>query len=416
MKKNSIFNKMLPLFGVLLSCVLMMCIGINVSAANTQPTDLKQTAAAATKVTIGWTAPSTQAGNSYNRIMFQCSKDGKTWVDKGAIDSKVTSATLIGIERGTSQYVRIKAVSYNEATKKILVDGAWSEAIEVATIPYSVSGITQTASTKTKATFTWPEARGANCYDVYVGTSYSNAKFKGRMTGRSVEVKGKQGYGYYVKVVPVRITINNAENNRYAALGMETWGTVKTNPKAVTLSKENSWERGSKSIDFTWTSSNKKVDGYQVKIYDSKSKVKATVNTKKTSYTFNKAKSNQYYKIKVRPYINVNDKKKYGSWSATGVSLMAPQITGVSQEDNKATVTWAAVKGASAYDIYAGSYPDIESMTKIGTSNSTTFVTNAVQNNAAVTTNKRIYFCVKATKTVKGKTYTSLASDAGFSN
>lgn len=412
MKKNSIFSKMLPLFGVLLSCVLMMCIGINVSAANTQPTDLKQTAAAATKVTISWTAPSTQTGNDYNRIMFQCSKDGKTWVDKGVIDSKVTSATLIGIERGTSQYVRIKAVSYNEATKSILVDGAWSETIEVATIPYSVSGITQTASAKTSVTFTWPEAKGANCYDVYIGTSYSDPQFVVRMTGRKLTVKGrKQGYSYNVKVVPIRLTAQN-----YASLGMETWGTVKTNPKAVTLSKENSWERGSKSIDFTWTSSNKKVDGYQIKIYDSKNKVKATVNTKKTSYTFKKASSSQYYKIKVRPYINVNGKKKYGSWSATGVSLMAPQITGVSQEDNKATVTWTAVKGASTYDIYAGSYPDIESMTKIGTSNSTTFSTSTVQNNAAVTTNKRVYFCVKATRTVKGKTYTSLASDAGFSN
>lgn len=412
MKKIRISNKMLPLFGVLLSCVLMMCIGINVSAANTQPTDLKQTAAAATKVSVSWTVPSAQAGNDFNRILVQCSKDNKTWVDKGYVDAKVTSATLIGIERGTSQYVRIKAVNYDAATKKTLVDGAWSEAIEVATIPYSVSGITQTASAKTSVTFTWPEAKGANCYDVYIGSSYSNAKFVVRMTGRTLTVKGrKQGYGYNVKVVPIRMT-----DKKYAALGMETWGTVKTTPKTVTVSKENSWERGSKSIDFTWSSSNKKVDGYQLKVYDSKNKVRATVDTKKTSYTFTKAKNNQYYKIKVRPYINVNGKKKYGSWSADAVALMTPQVTGVSQEDNKATITWTAVKGASSYDIYAGSYPDIESMSKIGTSNSTTFVTNAVQNNAAVTTNKRIYFCVKAKKGVKGKTYTSLASDAGFSN
>ena len=413
MKKNSIFNKMLPLFGVLLSCVLMMCLRMDASAANTQPTNLKQTAAAATKVTISWVAPSTQTGNNYNRILVQCSKDNKNWVDKGYVASNVTSATLIGIERGTSLYVRIKAVSYNDATKKILVDGAWSEVIEVATIPYSVGGITQTAASKTSVRFTWPEAKGANCYDVYVGSSYSNAKFVVRMTGRDLTVKGrKQGYGYYVKIVPVKVTANNA----FSALGMETWGTVKTTPKTVTVSKESSWERGSKSIDFTWTSSNKKVDGYQVKIYDSKSKVKATVNTKKTSYTFNKAKSNQYYKIKVRPYINVNNKKKYGAWSATAVSLIAPQITGVSQEDGKATVTWTAVKGAGTYDIYAGTYPDFESMSRIGTSNSTTFVTNVVNNNAAVASNKRVYFCVRAKKTVKGKNYTSLPSDAGCSN
>lgn len=412
MKKTNTSNKMLPFFGVLLSCVLMLCIRIDASAANTQPTNLKQTAATANKVTISWTPPSTQAGNNYNRILVQCSKDNKVWVDKGYVDSQVTSVTLIGIERGTSQYVRIKAVSYNDATKKILVDGAWSEAIEVATIPYSISGITQTAATKTSATFTWPEAKGANCYDVYVGTSYEKAKFQSRITGRSVKVEGKQGYAYYVKVVPVRMTTNANADNRYAALGMETWGTVKTTPKTVTVSKASSWERGSKSIDFTWTSSNKKVDGYQVKIYNSKSKLQTTVDTKKTSYTYTKAKSSEYYKIKVRPYINVNGKKKYGAWSATSVALIAPQITAVSQEDNKAVITWSAVKGASSYDIYAGSYPDFESMSKIGTSKSTSFTTNVVNNNAAVASNKRVYFCIKAKKS----TYSSLASAAGFSN
>ncbi|MBD5545321.1 MAG: fibronectin type III domain-containing protein [Lachnospiraceae bacterium] len=410
MKKNSIFSKMLPLFGVLLSCALMLCFRIDASAANTQPTDLKQTAATTTKVSISWTAPSTQqTGNDYNRILVQCSKDNKTWVDKGYVDAKVTSATLIGIERGTSQYVRVKAVSYNDATKKILVDGAWSEAIEVVTIPYSVSGITQTAAAKTSATFTWPEVKGANCYDVYVGTSYSNAKFVTRMTGRELTAKSKkQGYAYYVKVVPVRMTADS----KYAALGMETWGIVKTTPKTVTVSKANSWERGSKSIDFTWTSSNKKVDGYQVKIYNSKSKLQTTVDTKKTSYTYTKAKSSEYYKIKVRPYIKVNGKKKYGAWSATAVAMIAPKITEVSQEDNKATITWSAVKGATSYDIYAGSTPDFESMSKIGTSKSTSFTTGVVNNNAAVASNKRVYFCVKAKKSA----YTSLASDAGFSN
>lgn len=412
MKKINTSNKMLPLLGVLLSCVLMMCIRIDASAANTQPTDMKQTAATANKVTISWTAPSTQAGNNYNRFYVSVSKDNKTWTDKGYVASTVTSATLIGIERGTTQYVRVKA-AYADAAGKITIDGAWSEVIEVATIPYSVSGISQTAATKTSVTFTWPEAKGANCYDVYIGSSYSNAKFVVRMTGRTLTVNGrKQGKGYNVKVVPVRVTTNS----KYAALGMETWSTVKTTPKAVAVSTENSWERGSKSIDFTWTSSNQKVDGYQLKIYDSKSKVKATVDTKKTSYTFTKAKSNQYYKIKVRPYINVDGKKKYGAWSANAVALMTPQITGVSQEDNKATITWTAVTGAGTYDIYAGSYPDIESMSKIGTSNSTSFVTNVVNNNAAVTSNKRIYFCVQAKKSVKGKNYTSLVSDAGFSN
>lgn len=413
MKRISISNKMLPLFGMLLSCMLMMCISINVNAANTQPTDLKQTAATANKVSISWVAPSTQEGNSYNRIIVQCSKENKVWVDKGYVAANVTSATLIGMERGASQYVRIKAVNYDAATKKIVNDGAWSEAVEVATIPYSVSGVTQTSATKSSVSFTWPEAKGANCYDVYIGTSYSNVKFVVRMTGRTLTVKGrKQGYAYNVKVVPVRMT-----GKQYAALGMETWGTVKTTPKTVSVSKENVWERGSKSIDFTWTSSNKKVDGYQLKIYDSKSKVKATVTTKKTNYTFNSAKSNQYYKIKVRPFINVNGKAKYGAWSKTAIVLVAPQITGVSQEDNKASVTWTSVKGADGYDIYSGTYPDVESMTRIGSvdGNTTSFTTNAV-NNAAIASNKRVYFCVKAKKKSKGVTYVSVASDAGFSN
>ena len=259
MKKIRVSNKMTPLFGLLLACVLVMCVKMDASAANTQPTELKQTAAVATKVSISWKAPADSA-NNFNRYIVQCSKDNKVWVDKGYVASDVTSANLVGMERGTSWYVRIKAMYYDATLKKYTVDGAWSEAIEVATIPYSVTGITQTAATKTSVTFTWPEATGANCYDVYVGTSYSKAKFVVRMTGRTLTVKGKkQGSAYYVKVVPVRMTAQ-----KFSALGMDSYGTVKTTPKSVVVSGESSWERGTKSIDFTWSSSNKIVDGYQV--------------------------------------------------------------------------------------------------------------------------------------------------------
>lgn len=412
MKKIRVSNKLIPLFGLLLSCVLMMGVKMDTFAANTQPTELKQTAAVATKVGISWKAPA-NTGNNFNRFIVQCSKDNKVWVDKGYVLSNVTSASLVGMDRGTSWYVRIKAVYYDETLKKITNDGAWSEAIEVATIPYSVTGITQTAAAKTSVTFTWPEANGANCYDVYVGSSYENAKFVVRMTGRTLTVKGKkQGSAYYVKVVPVRMTAQ-----KYAAVGMESYGTVKTTPKNVTVAAESSWERGSKSIDFSWTSSNKLVDGYQVKIYNSKGKVVKTVNTKKTTYTYTKASSKYFYKIKVRPYITVDGKNKYGAWSKVGAALMQPQITGVSQDDEKAVVSWSAVTGASGYDIYAGTYPDIESMTKIGEAGSgdTSFTTTAYGENK-VASNKRVYFCVKAKKTIKSKKSVSVASNPGFSN
>lgn len=412
MKKIRVSNKMLPLFGLLLSCVLMMCVNLDVSAANTKPTELKQTAAATKKVSVSWKVPSDSA-NNYNRFIVQVSKDNVKWVDKGYVASNVTSADLVGMERGTSLYVRIKAVFYDESLKKITNDGAWSDVIEVATIPYSVTGITQTASAKTSATFTWPEAKGANCYDVYVGTSYSNAKFVVRMTGCKLTVKGKkQGSAYYVKVVPVRLTAQ-----KYAASGMESYGIVKTTPKTVTVATESSWERGTKSIDFSWTSSNKLVDGYQVKIYNNKGKQVKSIFTKKTNYTYTKASSKYYYKIKVRPYITVDGKKKYGAWSKYGAALMQPQVTSVTQEDEKAVISWSAVTGAGGYDIYAGTYPDADSMTKIGEvgSKATSFATSVI-GETKVASNKRVYYCVKAKKTIKGKKSTSIASDAGFSN
>lgn len=412
MKKIRVSNKMTPLFGLLLACVLVMCVKMDASAANTQPTELKQTAAVATKVSISWKAPADSA-NNFNRYIVQCSKDNKVWVDKGYVASDVTSANLVGMERGTSWYVRIKAMYYDATLKKYTVDGAWSEAIEVATIPYSVTGITQTAATKTSVTFTWPEATGANCYDVYVGTSYSKAKFVVRMTGRTLTVKGKkQGSAYYVKVVPVRMTAQ-----KFSALGMDSYGTVKTTPKSVVVSGESSWERGTKSIDFTWSSSNKIVDGYQVKIYNNKGKLVKSLDTKKTYYTYTKASSKYYYKIKVRPYITVDGKKKYGAWSKVGAALMQPQVTGVTQEDEKAVISWSPVTGAAGYDIYAGTYPDVTSMTKIGEAGSgdTSFTTTAI-GETKVASNKRVYFCVKAKKTIKSKVSTSIASNAGFSN
>lgn len=389
MKSLSISKRLMPFITIALTLVLMVFISMEVSAANAKPTELKQTGAYANKATISWKAPA-GAGSGYNYFFVQMSTDGKKWVDKTNVASNATTLTLTGLNRGTAYYLKIKAAFYSEATKKITIDGEWSDAIEVATMPGSLGKITQTKATKTAMTFTWPEAAGANCYDVYFGTSYSKLNFQARITGRTATIKGrKQGSVGYVKVVPVRLTAQ-----KYAALGLDTYATIKTTQKPVKLAKENEWLKGKKTIHFTWTSPNKMTDGYRVRIYDG-SKLKATVTTKNKYYFYRKASKNTYYKIKVDPYINVNGKKVYGT-AVTGFALQPTSITGVAQDDGKVTITWNPVKGTGGYDVYAGYYPDVDSMALVASvGKNVTQLSTTTIGGTTVLSNRRIYYCVK---------------------
>ena len=63
MKNFMILKKRQSFIGVLLAFALLICIGMNVAAANAKPTGLKQTGAYANKATIAWTVP-TGAGTS----------------------------------------------------------------------------------------------------------------------------------------------------------------------------------------------------------------------------------------------------------------------------------------------------------------------------------------------------------------
>lgn len=412
MKDFIVSKKRRPFIGALLSLALMICIGMNVAAANAKPAALKQTGAYANKATIAWTAP-TGAGSSYNRFFIQYSKDGKSWVDLTNTASNVNVATLTGLARGNVYYVRVKAVFYNETTKKITLDGDWTDAIEVATMPGSVGNIVQTKATKSSMTFTWGESAGANCYDVYFGSSYSKLSFQARITGRTVTIKGrKQGSVGYVKVVPVRLT-----KQSYVATGLDTYGVLKTTQKAIKISNENEWDKNSKTIHFTWTNPNKMTDGFEVRIYDNKNKLKAKTATRKNYYFFRKASKKNSYKIKVRPYINVNNKKVYGSWN-TAYALQPPTITGVAQDDGKVTISWTPVSGSvSGYSVYAGYYPDETSMACIATvGRNVTQLTTTSIGGGTVMSNKRLYFCIKANKVSSGVTYYSSLSNIVSAN
>lgn len=412
MKNFMILKKRQSFIGVLLAFALLICIGMNVAAANAKITGLKQTGAYANKATIAWIAP-TGAGSSYNRFFVQYSKDGKAWVDLTNTASNVNTLTMTGLSRGTTYFVRVKAVFYNETTKKITLDGAWADAIEVATMPGSVGNIVQTKATKSSMTFTWGESAGANCYDVYFGSSYSKLKFQARITGRTVTIKGrKQGSVGYVKVVPVRLT-----KQSYTAAGLDTYGTLKTTQKAVKLSTENEWDKNSKTIHFTWTNPNKMTDGFEIRVYDNKNKVKGKSTTKKNYYFFRKANKKNSYKIKVRPYINVNSKKLYGPWK-TAYALQPAQITGVAQDDGSVTISWTPVSGSvSGYAIYAGYYPDENNMAHIATvGKKVTKLSTAKIGGSTVMSNKRLYFCVKSTKVSGGVTYYSTPSNIASSN
>ena len=131
-------------------------------------------------------------------------------------------------------------------------------------------------------------------------------------------------------------------------------------------------------------------------------KIKTVTKDSTVQYQKTGLKAGTAYYFKVRPYVNIDGKKNYGSYSsivATSTKTKTPTVTVVAGE-KKATISWKKVDGATGFRVYMstsknGKYTRIRTFkdngktlkyTKTGLKEGTTY-----------------YFKVVAFKTVNGK-------------
>ena len=157
------------------------------------------------------------------------------------------------------------------------------------------------------------------------------------------------------------------------------------------------------------------VSGYEIWMYNSKTrkyeKIKTIKNASTLSYTKSKLSSSTIYKYKIRAYKIVNDDKYYGSFSkvlTTATKPPTPSITLKSTTKGKIQISWSNVTSRSTgYEVY-------RSTSKNGTYKKIATVNNKSKSytNNKTTSKKYYYYKVRAYKSIdsKNKVYSSYSS------
>jgi len=160
------------------------------------------------------------------------------------------------------------------------------------------------------------------------------------------------------------------------------------------------------TLNLTWTAQN--VVGYEIYRATGTSTSYAKIGESTlASYTSTALSAGVSYSYKVRAYTLVNNLRVYGAFSPIATAKPIPStpiVSGVSMSYNSVKISWPAVSGASAYQIYratsaTGSYVYLTTTTSLS------------YTNASLTTNATYYYKVRAYRTLtSGRLYGNYSS------
>lgn len=411
--KNFVKSTKTWMFALL--CVLFFSIGIKAEAAPGTVTDVKQTGDTTNAVQLEWN-PTTVGNPTEYKINVYADSD-PTCAGSPIITgtSPSSPAVIKGLSAGKSYFVQVVAIDKDKA------EGAPSKAIEIVTAPAAkVQNLKQGNLANKKISLSWAKVDGANCYNVGYRKdgSKKEPKFE-EVTTTSYSISGSADTAYAVYVYPMRKSANYVAkgdpNTTMAATYMYTTPKKVTKLKLYTTGSSTS--RTAKIATFSAKLSNA-ADGYQYELrgYNNKKIATKTVNLKSVS-TNNKyiqftkgIRMGEFMKIRIRPYVNVNGKKKYAAkwsdyiWFATTPKTVKAEISPSQLVEDGFNISWSKVKGATNYSVYV-SRSASSGYKKVATTNSTKY--NLRTFNGSQLTNGTYYYYVIANKKVGGKTYKS---------
>lgn len=396
-EKKSIFVTKKLFAVVVLSFLLTMLFGMSVFAAPAAPSGLRQTSAYTNTVSISW---NDVVGQDIRYDVWY-SADNVSWTDASPYDLKMLQHSQYNISAGSTYYFKVRAYEYG---KKEDASG-WSSTLAAVTRPESIdkNSAIQTSAATSSVTMGWKAALGATRYQIYRFDS-SNEIFVMTTTSPAAVVKGlKPGNTYTYRIYAERVS-----SNGYVATS-SSWAYIYANTKPGKLSglKANGSYPNLEKVSIGWNKiSNAK--GYQVAVYSLNNKrIGSIKNTNSISYySIPKIKQNQFYKIKVRAYIQLNNGKKfYGDWATSYITNQ--QIVNFRKAGTAVKASWKKVSGATNYTIYM-SDKSKSGYKKVATTKSTAY-TLKKYGKKNMKKGKTYYVYVIANKKVGGKTYKSVA-------
>lgn len=408
--KSNVLKKLVLFAAAFAFCAVLCAKPMDVKAALTAPTGVKQTGAETTAVAVQWTAVAgaTQYG-------VQCSTNAN-FTDGSETKVSAIGKNIYSLSAGKTYYVRVRAYSSSS------VYSAWSATLKVDTCPNNVTSIKQTSAKETSVTYTWSKVDGATGYIVLKALPTDSSWTTVTKTANtSYTLAVPKNSVYDVAVVPYRNAANSAN---IAACPYDPRYTscvpLPTAPKKLAVTGGDS---DGKKLEFAWNPSSiaENTDGYQIEVYKYTKKGKKKSRIAKVTMTRSSYESYVRYDggypvkksamhtnaicFRVRAYATINGAKKYGKWSS--YKDFVPQAVHKKLKANSrtnATLTWKKVAGATSYDVYY--------KTSSSPSASWKRVAKGVKGtSASVPLNYygRSYYYVKTNKVFGKKKFTSLA-------
>ncbi len=315
-------------------------------AAPAQVTDVHQSEAGETSVTIAWNAILGQSVRYY----VELSDDKTNWSDDYGFETD-QDIFIPGLVAGHTYYARVRASQDYGKTF-----GAWSEVTELVTIPKEVKDVVQKSATTNSAKFSWSASAGATGYrfcewvndQEYVVATTSKTSYTLK------KLSNKTAFDRSIYVRPIRKSTTGYVAEKAASYSWSYDGVssydVKLVPKKMATPKITSYLSNIGVIYYDLTSVPFQ-KGVKVAFY--KHNGKKAVKTTNDTWRADGLKRNVFYKVKAAAYTTVgtSTKAKYGAWSAYNYFCLGTE-THTTSTRSKITARWNKVNGATNYTVY----------------------------------------------------------------
>lgn len=327
---------------ITLAALFSLLFAMTAFGATGKVTGLKQEKASTTTVSIAW---DNYLGTNVKYII-ETSYDNQAFT---RTDSSYSASDLLYVKALKPVYVRVKAVSTtNENTVYAI-----SDSIQVASVPADVKDLRQTTATTSSITISWTASEGATSYEI-VRFVNNNEYVVGSTTSTTYTVDGfnnKLKNDTCVGVRPVR-TVNGFSAKTTGFYNTEYLSPYKINlvPEKVQGLAITNYYNSLKEVTFGFAQPEYH-DGYVYELYTYKNKKVSSGNITSTSYNLLKNIKNQFYKLRVRAYVTIDNKNYYGAWSDYTVFALQPKV-GLKKSGKKLKITWKKVSGAKNYTVY----------------------------------------------------------------
>ena len=398
---------MKKIVSLIMTAVMMLsvvfCAVPTVGAKTTKVTGLKQTSASRKSISFSWTK---QLGVDCYEVQMKES-NSNNWVTM----TKYASGDDIeyNLNTATNYDVRVRArnSSYN---------GKWSDVVTMGTACDRVTNLKQTYAQTNSITFSWSKVNKAEKYQLCFYDNNTET-VKGITSNTSYTVKNLKSSNFpdRVYVKPIRYVNGQSivENDDYYNYENLQEFQLRLRPGKGPKPTVSNYYGYLKQEEIKIANSN--ADGYECKVYNAKGKNVGTYSN--TSYIGNvcfdlkNISSNQYYKIIVRGYVNVNGKRLYGTWSNPIYTHLKTKLKLKFVGSKKINVSWNKVAGATSYTVYSSDKN--EGYKKVCTTKKNSVSITKIKNKK-LKSGKTYYFYVIANKKVGKTTYKSGLKEAYY--